>query len=143
MHALREGVARPGTSTQAGMQVLTSATSIMQADAGSSGGGAGLGGAAAQRYAYRAAVAAAEAEAAEGLRLWTVACLCRSLSLDNILTYLAGARGLSCSAGWSLPEDAERKQPQYCCCQATSHVTHAQVSARCWLPLACSLHTWH
>jgi hypothetical protein len=36
------------------------------------------------------AIAAAEAEAAEGLRTWTVATLCRSLSLDNIITLITG-----------------------------------------------------
>lgn len=44
-----------------------------------------------QRFVRRSAIAAAEAEAAEGLRAWTVACLCRSLSLENILTFLTGA----------------------------------------------------
>ena len=39
---------------------------------------------------HRAAIVAAENEAAEGLRVWTVANLCRSLSLDNILTLLTG-----------------------------------------------------
>ena len=61
---------------------------------GGTGGGPDFGAAAAagqQRFVYRSAVAAAEAEAAEGLRAWTVACLCRSLSLDNIITFLAGA----------------------------------------------------
>lgn len=46
----------------------------------------GLGG----RYVHRAAVAAAEAEAGEGLGSWSVAALCRSLSLDNILLLLTG-----------------------------------------------------
>lgn len=44
-----------------------------------------------ERFVHRSAIAAAEAEAAEGLRAWTVACLCRSLSLENIITYLTGA----------------------------------------------------
>ncbi len=44
-----------------------------------------------QRFVHRSAIAAAEAEAAEGLRAWTVACLCRSLALENILTFLTGA----------------------------------------------------
>ncbi|CAL8461897.1 g1428 [Coccomyxa elongata] len=44
-----------------------------------------------QRFVRRSAIAAAEAEAAEGLRAWTVACLCRSLSLENILTFLTAA----------------------------------------------------
>lgn len=39
---------------------------------------------------HRTAIAAAEAEAAEGLRAWTVATLCRSLSLDNIITLITG-----------------------------------------------------
>lgn len=42
------------------------------------------------QYVHRAAVAAAEAEAGEGLGSWTVAALCRSLSLDNILMLLTG-----------------------------------------------------
>ncbi|KAK9820042.1 hypothetical protein WJX72_005418 [[Myrmecia] bisecta] len=42
-------------------------------------------------YVHRTAVAAAEAEAAEGLRHWTVAALCRSLSLENILMLITGA----------------------------------------------------
>lgn len=46
----------------------------------------GLGG----RYVHRAAIAAAEAEAGEGLGSWTVAALCRSLSLDNIMLLLTG-----------------------------------------------------
>ena len=41
-------------------------------------------------YIYRAAIAAAEAEAAAGLKGWTVAALCRSLSLENILLMLSG-----------------------------------------------------
>lgn len=47
-----------------------------------------------QRFVRRSAIAAAEAEAAAGLRTWTVACLCRSLSLNNILTFLTGVRPL-------------------------------------------------
>lgn len=47
-----------------------------------------------QRFVHRSAIAAAEAEAAQGLRSWTVACLCRSLSLENILTFLTGAARL-------------------------------------------------
>lgn len=43
------------------------------------------------RYVHRAAIAAAEAEAGEGLGSWSVAALCRSLSLDNILLLLTGA----------------------------------------------------
>ena len=42
------------------------------------------------RYVHRAAIAAAEAEAGEGLGSWSVAALCRSLSLDNILLLLTG-----------------------------------------------------
>ena len=42
------------------------------------------------QYVHRAAIAAAEAEAGEGLGSWTVAALCRSLSLDNILLLLTG-----------------------------------------------------
>ncbi|KAK9819430.1 hypothetical protein WJX74_002869 [Apatococcus lobatus] len=42
-------------------------------------------------YVHRAAIVAAESEAADGLRVWTVANLCRSLSLENILTLLTGA----------------------------------------------------
>ena len=34
--------------------------------------------------------AAAEAEAAAGLKGWTVAALCRSMSLENILLMLSG-----------------------------------------------------
>ena len=41
-------------------------------------------------YIYRAAIAAAEAEAAAGLKGWTVAALCRSMSLENILLMLSG-----------------------------------------------------
>lgn len=46
------------------------------------------------RYVHRAAIAAAEAEAGEGLGSWTVAALCRSLSLDNILLLLTGQSGV-------------------------------------------------
>ena len=46
------------------------------------------------QYVHRAAVAAAEAEAGEGLSSWTVAALCRSLSLDNILLLLTGSSRL-------------------------------------------------
>lgn len=42
------------------------------------------------QYVHRAAVAAAEAEAGEGLSSWTIAALCRCLSLDNILMLLTG-----------------------------------------------------
>ncbi|DBA67663.1 TPA: hypothetical protein ACH3X2_001256 [Trebouxia sp. C0005] len=42
------------------------------------------------QYVHRAAVAAAEAEAGEGLSSWTIAALCRCLSLDNILLLLTG-----------------------------------------------------
>ena len=45
----------------------------------------------AERFVHRSPLAAAEAEAAEALQCWTVACLCRSLSIDNILTFLTGA----------------------------------------------------
>eukprot|EP00891_Asterochloris_glomerata_P000442 jgi/Astpho2/442/fgenesh1_pg.00011_%23_34_t len=41
-------------------------------------------------YIYRAAIAAAEAEAAAGLKGWTVAALCRSMSLENMLLMLSG-----------------------------------------------------
>lgn len=47
------------------------------------------------------AISTAEAEAAEGLCTWTVATLCRALTLPNILTLLTGrvcARGSGCSA---------------------------------------------
>jgi hypothetical protein len=44
----------------------------------------------AERFVHRSAIAAAEAEAADGLRCWTVACLCRSLSLENIITFITG-----------------------------------------------------
>ena len=44
----------------------------------------------AERVVHRSPLAAAEAEAAEALQCWTVACLCRSLSIDNILTFLTG-----------------------------------------------------
>ena len=44
----------------------------------------------AERIVHRSPLAAAEAEAAEALQCWTVACLCRSLSIDNILTFLTG-----------------------------------------------------
>ena len=37
------------------------------------------------------AISTAEAEAAEQLATWSVATLCRSLSLPNILTFLTGA----------------------------------------------------
>lgn len=37
------------------------------------------------------AISTAEAEAAEGLCTWTVATLCRALTLPNILTLLTGA----------------------------------------------------
>ena len=40
----------------------------------------------------RVAISTAEAEAADQLATWTVATLCRSLSLPNILTVLTGAR---------------------------------------------------
>ena len=43
-----------------------------------------------ERFVHRSALASAEAEAAEALQCWTVACLCRSLSIDNILTFLTG-----------------------------------------------------
>ena len=39
----------------------------------------------------RVAISTAEAEAADQLATWTVATLCRSLSLPNILTVLTGA----------------------------------------------------
>ena len=45
----------------------------------------------------RVAISTAEAEAADQLATWTVATLCRSLSLPNILTVLTGARGLACA----------------------------------------------
>ena len=44
----------------------------------------------AERIVHCSPLAAAEAEAAEALQCWTVACLCRSLSIDNILTFLTG-----------------------------------------------------
>ncbi len=44
----------------------------------------------AERFVHRSPLAAAEAEAAEALQCWTVACLCRSLSIDNIITFLTG-----------------------------------------------------
>lgn len=47
------------------------------------------------QYVHRAAIAAAEAEAGEGLGSWTVAALCRSLSLDNILLLLTGTPDLA------------------------------------------------
>lgn len=40
------------------------------------------------------AISTAEAEAAEGLCTWTVATLCRALTLPNILTLLTGAQQL-------------------------------------------------
>ncbi len=40
----------------------------------------------------RVAISTAEAEAADQLATWTVATLCRSLSLPNILTVLTGPR---------------------------------------------------
>ena len=43
-----------------------------------------------ERFVHRSPLAAAEAEAAEALQCWTVACLCRSLSIDNIITFLTG-----------------------------------------------------
>ena len=45
----------------------------------------------AERFVHRSPLAVAEAEAAQALQCWTVACLCRSLSIDNILTFLTGA----------------------------------------------------
>ena len=56
-------------------------------------------------YVHRAAIVAAESEAADGLRVWTVANLCRSLSLENILTLLTGADSPSSflRACWLLP----------------------------------------
>lgn len=39
----------------------------------------------------RVAISTAEAEAAEQLAIWSVATLCRTLSLPNILTFLAGS----------------------------------------------------
>ena len=45
----------------------------------------------AERFVHRSPLAAAEAEAAAALQCWTVACLCRSLSIDNILAFLTGA----------------------------------------------------
>ena len=52
-----------------------------------------------ERFVHRSPLAAAEAEAAEALQCWTVACLCRSLSIDNILTFLTGAPAV---LAWSL-----------------------------------------
>lgn len=49
-------------------------------------------------YVHRAAIVAAESEAADGLRVWTVANLCRSLSLENILTMLTGASSPAASS---------------------------------------------
>ena len=41
-------------------------------------------------HVHRLQVANAEAEAAAGLRNWTLAVLCRCLSLDNVLSMLTG-----------------------------------------------------
>ena len=43
-----------------------------------------------ERFVHRSPLAVAEAEAADALQCWTVACLCRSLSIDNILAFLTG-----------------------------------------------------
>lgn len=54
-------------------------------------------------YVHRAAIVAAESEAADGLRVWTVANLCRSLSLENILTMLTGECPLIAFLSYPLP----------------------------------------
>ncbi|KIY91899.1 hypothetical protein MNEG_16064 [Monoraphidium neglectum] len=61
---------------------------------GGDGGGAGAPASRPGRWLPRAGedpVALAEAECAEQLQLWAVAALCRSLSLDNVLTLLNAA----------------------------------------------------
>ena len=45
----------------------------------------------APEHVHRTQIANAEADAAAGLRSWTIAVLCRCLSLDNILLLLTGA----------------------------------------------------
>ena len=50
----------------------------------------------------RVAISTAEAEAADQLATWTVATLCRSLSLPNILTVLTGMHA---------PHIAKRRAP--------------------------------
>lgn len=49
-------------------------------------------------HVHRTQVANAEAEAAAGLKHWTLAALCRCLSLDNVLLLLTGLIHLSHSA---------------------------------------------
>ena len=44
----------------------------------------------APEHVYRRQIANAEAEAAASLRTWTLAVLCRCLSLDNVLLLLTG-----------------------------------------------------
>lgn len=51
---------------------------------------------------HRTQIANAEAEAAAGLRSWTIAVLCRCLSLDNILLLLTGSPRRS----WSVCREA-------------------------------------
>ncbi len=64
-----------------------------------------------QRFVRRSAIAAAEAEAALGLRTWTVACLCRSLSLDNILTFITGTVSSPCATSCMYPQSTS---PYWC-----------------------------
>ena len=45
----------------------------------------------APEHVHRTQIANAEAEAAAGLRGWTVAVLCRCLSLENVLLLLTGS----------------------------------------------------
>ena len=45
----------------------------------------------APEHVHRRQIANAEAEAAAGLRTWTLAVLCRCLSLDNVLLLLTGS----------------------------------------------------
>ena len=52
----------------------------------------------APEHVHRTQIANAEADAAAGLRSWTIAVLCRCLSLDNILLLLTGT-----PAAWGCP----------------------------------------
>jgi len=50
----------------------------------------------------RVAISTAEAEAADQLATWTVATLCRSLSLPNILTVLTGVYASHCKTMYAI-----------------------------------------
>lgn len=43
-------------------------------------------------HVHRTQIANAEFEAAEGLRFWAIAVLCRCLSLQNVISLLAGKK---------------------------------------------------